>query len=406
MPTFAGWEWIDRQDIDANPSYCEGIGDRAIASRWESSGFRETNIHETELWSEAYPEDNIEEHLNQWALDADDSFEGQSNLHGMVSAAFQRRIRRIDAGWPFLALHGSISQHPSLSTRRVDACIEVHRPWQRTYASALPLAPNWAGFLANTIVYSLLLGAFWLAAARLRLRREAVDAVRVHRHLLLKQSVISASVCLLLGGAATVLVAWAIAWFTAPVKRGAWAYEVQRRTGGEIWSGYRCEVPGDVLVRTYRYRDDSLNDLLTEPPPEEIIPRWSLWGEGATIRASWFDAHLVEGMGWPLLALKCEYDPSATGGTTARARSGIETSAFRMTDVNGVRYMKTLPVLPIWVGFVGNTVFYATVWFALTLGFRLARGSVRHRRGRCLSCGYDLRGDFDAGCPECGWGRG
>jgi hypothetical protein len=27
------------------------------------------------------------------------------------------------------------------------------------------------------------------------------------------------------------------------------------------------------------------------------------------------------------------------------------------------------------------------------------------RRGRCLTCGYDLRGDFAAGCPECGWNR-
>ena len=27
------------------------------------------------------------------------------------------------------------------------------------------------------------------------------------------------------------------------------------------------------------------------------------------------------------------------------------------------------------------------------------------RRGRCLKCGYDLRGDPAAGCPECGWKR-
>jgi len=25
---------------------------------------------------------------------------------------------------------------------------------------------------------------------------------------------------------------------------------------------------------------------------------------------------------------------------------------------------------------------------------------------RCPECGYDLRGNLDAGCPECGWGRG
>ena len=26
-------------------------------------------------------------------------------------------------------------------------------------------------------------------------------------------------------------------------------------------------------------------------------------------------------------------------------------------------------------------------------------------RGRCPKCAYDLRGDTDEGCPECGWGR-
>ena len=25
--------------------------------------------------------------------------------------------------------------------------------------------------------------------------------------------------------------------------------------------------------------------------------------------------------------------------------------------------------------------------------------------GRCVKCGYDLRGDMEQGCPECGWNR-
>lgn len=30
---------------------------------------------------------------------------------------------------------------------------------------------------------------------------------------------------------------------------------------------------------------------------------------------------------------------------------------------------------------------------------------MRFNMGECPRCGYNLRGDFDPGCPECGWGR-
>lgn len=29
----------------------------------------------------------------------------------------------------------------------------------------------------------------------------------------------------------------------------------------------------------------------------------------------------------------------------------------------------------------------------------------RHDEGHCPMCDYDLRSDFDHGCPECGWNR-
>ncbi len=35
----------------------------------------------------------------------------------------------------------------------------------------------------------------------------------------------------------------------------------------------------------------------------------------------------------------------------------------------------------------------------------LVRQSLRAKRGRCLACGYDLRGNLEHGCPECGWRR-
>ena len=56
-------------------------------------------------------------------------------------------------------------------------------------------------------------------------------------------------------------------------------------------------------------------------------------------------------------------------------------------------------------GFAINTIFYAEILWLLTLGPFTARRMIRRKRGRCIKCGYDLRGDFSAGCSECGWRR-
>ncbi len=63
-----------------------------------------------------------------------------------------------------------------------------------------------------------------------------------------------------------------------------------------------------------------------------------------------------------------------------------------------------LPVQPIWPGFAINTIFYAAILWLLTFGPFMARRYIRHKRGRCINCGYDLRGTFGGGgvCPECG----
>lgn len=59
-------------------------------------------------------------------------------------------------------------------------------------------------------------------------------------------------------------------------------------------------------------------------------------------------------------------------------------------------------------GFALDAFLYAAVWFAVLVGFsavRRTRRALRKRHGHCPMCGYDLRGDLDVGCPECGWNR-
>ena len=64
-----------------------------------------------------------------------------------------------------------------------------------------------------------------------------------------------------------------------------------------------------------------------------------------------------------------------------------------------------LPVRPLWTGLIANTFFYTVILWLLTLGPFTARRLVRRKRGHCVKCGYDLRGEFSAGCSECGWRR-
>jgi hypothetical protein len=64
-----------------------------------------------------------------------------------------------------------------------------------------------------------------------------------------------------------------------------------------------------------------------------------------------------------------------------------------------------LPLRPLWPGLAADTAIFAGVW-TLFVGTPWAiRRGVRRRRGRCPACGYDLRGQAAAGCPECGRGR-
>ena len=105
--------------------------------------------------------------------------------------------------------------------------------------------------------------------------------------------------------------------------------------------------------------------------------------------------------GWPVLAVGC----------TERVRERYDKSGFnpleRTTDGftfpflwSGDDRTSVLPVLPLFTGFLVDTVFYgvlaSVVWS--TPGF--VRRRVRRRRGRCLRCGYELKGLVP--CPECG----
>ncbi|MCA9285395.1 MAG: hypothetical protein KDA22_09285, partial [Phycisphaerales bacterium] len=70
------------------------------------------------------------------------------------------------------------------------------------------------------------------------------------------------------------------------------------------------------------------------------------------------------------------------------------------------RTLRLLPTKIIWPGFMADWALYAFTLFGVIALPGAARRGWRMRRGRCAMCGYDLRRELSAGCPECGWTRG
>jgi hypothetical protein len=66
-------------------------------------------------------------------------------------------------------------------------------------------------------------------------------------------------------------------------------------------------------------------------------------------------------------------------------------------------YQLHLPLKPIWPAFAASTALFASLWWLLLLGPCQIRRALRLQRGRCETCGYDLRATpATSPCPECG----
>lgn len=128
---------------------------------------------------------------------------------------------------------------------------------------------------------------------------------------------------------------------------------------------------------------------LSPPPGEEL-----------------YEVHTA-GTGWPLRAMASEAWECVISKPQGQGR-GAYTEHLRWNIVlaSTSRGRIMLPLRPIWWGFIGNVVIYATVCAWVISMWKRLRHASRAERGRCARCGYDLRGlAADAACPECGGAR-
>jgi len=215
------------------------------------------------------------------------------------------------------------------------------------------------------------------------------------------------------------VICWSIAWFSY--------YSISPSMSDESQIGwwlngrtlYGVEVSssrGAMVITSYEQRTftpeaiqafENMGAPLDAKSVDDIdVPSWSIATKARRPHRDSRDHYVQEiATGWPLLSLRCKFSwdrvtylraaPDMSGGVIV----GLGSSA------TAGRSEVFMPLHPIWLGLVTNSLIYGIcawlVWMILIL-WRFER---RHRHSRCELCGYPLSFGGEAGCPECGWNR-
>jgi hypothetical protein len=147
---------------------------------------------------------------------------------------------------------------------------------------------------------------------------------------------------------------------------------------------------------------------LTTRSPEQVGAPWPEafrvpWGDHSAWPVSGAE-YVAYGFGWPCLALRS----SALIDCGRNGSPIVESSGLRLPPNLGTRFPSLvlygtvlLPIRPMWLGFILDAALFSLGWSALVIGLPRIRRIRRGRQGRCVTCGYDVRGGLGP-CPECG----
>ncbi|MBM4112130.1 MAG: hydrogenase maturation nickel metallochaperone HypA [Phycisphaerae bacterium] len=187
------------------------------------------------------------------------------------------------------------------------------------------------------------------------------------------------------GAVLTVAVAWGCALWSSPA-----ASEVVFVEEDGAWLR---GVPADWPVSPSFVKRQSARGFIQEFQHHPV-------GDGYFVRH--FDQYAWLA-GWPMLALTGAANKvnDSAGGVfaapgTLELVAAIEISFDPWMD----RGNRVIPLLPIPIGFVVDTLFWGAIVAGATLLLRAFKRRCRIARGRCPGCGYELVGALR--CPECG----
>jgi hypothetical protein len=165
-------------------------------------------------------------------------------------------------------------------------------------------------------------------------------------------------------------------------------------------SGWHCSQ-WDALVSNAVWRQPIHPESRTVRHPVDAGPAWSRVQTVPTHRESRsYNFHMELAYGWPRRCLIAEYE--STPAMIFTKWDHVSGFQLPLSD-HTFGVPRTLPIKPIWSGFVVNT----TLWCVLLLPMipimkRLKRRKQRMRlaRGLCPHCRYPLGASET--CPECG----
>ena len=230
----------------------------------------------------------------------------------------------------------------------------------------------------------------------------------VRRDEAVKRRLTKLVVFLLLGAIVNVAVAWGCAMW---VDRGQAKLVEGRTMQGYIWAVRRGSAHGLEFVlweKTYgNFAAAFPGDEGNLPP--DLIPSWSTISHEinpAEPKRYSLQSQMQDARGWPMLSMRCTFlrTRSTVGGRTRQeVADGLEMSPRIWASGNcSYRKARALPYIPIPLGFVVNTLFYAAFIGLSIAGRSAGRRVIRRKRGHCIKCGYDLSHAEHEVCPECG----
>jgi len=224
---------------------------------------------------------------------------------------------------------------------------------------------------------------------------------------MIRRHIFRISLVMLLGVVTSVAVAWGCAWrvqdnqldYAASTNAGNYAtapapiigqrQETIIEDAGESFGLIESRYFGYMILEDFMW-DDTLPGWEQVPIRTRAdVPWWSSSIAGSQDYVSRYQF----AAGWPFAACR-------SYGHWYFQEGNQISLAVKLRRTNGTI---VLPYGPIWPGLLANTAIYGSAWWALLFGPGMFIRWRRRRAGRCVKCGYDLRGlSPGSECPECG----